>query len=206
MRLNGYGFGLVALLAAMAAGCAKVEVKPGRPPVAAPAGGYGGSLLLDNAVSLSLSGAVITTETERAVADEEGRFAFGRMAPGKHLVVAEKRSVAGPVKRLLGVATVFVEEGPVEIRIRMRDATDVDPFCLDCHPPYKEVKRRDQIPRDIHPSGIVPRKAKKPTGKFDENGKVTCESCHSVHRDTGFPHFTLVSYTDGRMCIQCHGK
>ena len=195
---------MVAIFAAAIAACARVEVKPPPPPVAVRETGYMVSLLPDNAVSVSLSGAVITTETERTVADEKGRFSFEKMAPGKHLVVAEKRTTAGPVRRLLGVATVFVEGSPVQMQIRMRDATRVDTFCLDCHPPYKEVKRRDQIARDIHPSGIIPRKAKKPTGKFDEDGRVTCESCHSVHRATGFPHFTLVSYADGRMCVQCH--
>lgn len=205
MGPRAHGIGLLAIFAAGIAACARVEVKPPTPPpVVVPETPYMGSLLLDNTVSVSLSGAVITTETERTVADEKGRFAFEKMAPGKHLVVAEKRTAAGPVRRLLGVATVFVEESPVQMRIRMRDATDVDVFCLDCHPPYKEVKRRDQIARDIHPSGIVPKKAKKRTGKFDEGGRVTCESCHSVHRATGFPHFALVSYADGTMCVQCH--
>lgn len=206
MGSRAYVFGLLVFFAAVIGGCARVEVKPPPTPVAAPEGRYTGSLLLDNAVSLSPSGAVVSTETERAVADEKGRFAFEKMAPGKHLVVAEKRSGTGPVKRLLGVTTVFVEEGPVEMRIRMRDATEVDAFCLECHPPLKQVTRRDQIARDIHPSGIVPRKAKKPTGRFDEKGRVTCESCHSIHRDTGHPHFALTSYTDGKMCQECHGR
>jgi hypothetical protein len=90
------------------------------------------------------------------------------------------------------------------VRVRLRDATDVDRFCLDCHPPKDKVTRGDQIYRDLHPSGIVPRAAKKRTGKFDESGRVTCESCHSFHRPTGFPHFVLVSYRDAKLCEQCH--
>jgi predicted CXXCH cytochrome family protein len=86
----------------------------------------------------------------------------------------------------------------------MRDATDIDAFCSDCHPMLKNVTRKDQIYRDVHPSGIVPAKAAKPSGKFDDAGKVTCESCHAVHRPTGTPHFTLASYQDGKLCVQCH--
>ena len=91
-------------------------------------------------------------------------------------LVAEKRFPSGTVRRILGVSTVYVSDSPIEVRIRMRDATEVDRFCSDCHPMLREVTRRDQIARDVHPSGIVPKKANKSSGILDNKGRVTCET------------------------------
>ncbi len=187
-------------------GCARVGILPPpgeAPPPVEPATGI---LLLDNTLGVPLDGVKITTEKSISTSLGDGRFSLPGLTRGKHLLVAEKRFPQGAVRRILGVAKVFVGDTPPEIRIPMRDATDVDAFCLDCHPPYKEVTRADQIPRDLHPSGIVPKKARKPTGRYDGKGRVTCESCHSIHRETGNPHFTLTSFADGRMCQECHGR
>ena len=188
--------------AASIVGCARVETRP--VPVTYAPGFLKGTLVADNTLTVPLLGVQIRVEDQVGVADERGAFSLPPLSPGKQFLVAEKRFPSGSVRRLMGVATIYVSETPIEVRIRMRDATDIDAFCSDCHPLMRNVTRKDQIYRDVHPSGMKPVKAKKPTGKFDESGKVTCESCHSVHRPTGFPHFTLASYQDGKLCVQCH--
>jgi hypothetical protein len=188
--------------AASLGGCARVETKPAAVP--APAGFVRGTLVADNTLAVPLQGVEIRVEGQVSVAGEGGGFSLPRLSPGKQFLVAEKRFPSGPVRRVMGVSTIYVADNPIDVRIRMRDATDIDAFCLDCHPMLKNVTRKDQIFRDVHPSGVKPVKATKPSGKLDEAGKVTCESCHSVHRQTGFPHFTLASYQDGKLCVQCH--
>ncbi|GAB4370056.1 MAG: hypothetical protein Kow00128_16800 [Deltaproteobacteria bacterium] len=183
--------------------CARAPVKPG-PVASIPPGRLGGALFSEQALGVSLEGAEVRVGDQAVKAGADGTFSFPGVPTGKQFLVAEKRFPSGAVRRVLGVSTVYVSDSPVQIRVRMRDATDVDAFCLDCHPMKKDVTRRDQIMRDVHPSGIVPKKANKPTGKYDEKGRVTCESCHTVHRDTGSPHFTLASFKDGRLCLQCH--
>ncbi len=188
---------------AFAGSCARVGVKP--PPEAVrPAGFIRGVLAADNTLPVSLAGAEVRLEEWTVVAGEGGSYALPKPDPGKHHIIVEKRFPSGPIRRVLGVATVYVADNPIELKIRVRDATDVELFCKECHPPKRELKRRDQIARDAHPSGVVPAKARKGLGKYDENGRVTCESCHSVHRRTANPFFTLVSFRDGRMCVQCH--
>lgn len=161
-------------------------------------------LTADNTLGVPLEGAQVRVGEAEVKVRADGTFSFPGAPTGKQFLVAEKRFPSGAVRRILGVSTVYVADSPVQVRIRMRDATDVDAFCVDCHPMRKNVTRRDQIMRDIHPSGIVPKKANKLSGKFDEKGRVTCESCHTVHRDTGFPYFTLASFKDGKLCFQCH--
>jgi hypothetical protein len=190
------------LAAIVLGGCARIET---RPSAVLPAAGFvRGTLVADNSLAVPLQGVEIRVEDQVVVAGEGGVFSLPRISPGKQHLVAEKRFPSGPVRRVMGVSTIYVADNPIELRIRMRDATDLDAFCSDCHPVLKNVTRRDQIYRDVHPSGMKPVRANKPSGKFDEAGKVTCESCHSVHRPTGFPHFTLASYRDGKLCVQCH--
>lgn len=197
-----YGTRALLLAAVVLGGCAGVETRPA--PVSVPAGSVGGTLVADNTLTVPLTGVEVRAEDQVAVADGGGRFSLSRLSPGKQFLVAEKRYASGAVRRVMGVSTVYVADNPIEVRIRVRDATDIDAFCSDCHPKLKDVTRKDQIFRDVHPSGVKPVKANKPSARLDEAGKVTCESCHSVHRQTGFPHFTLASYTDGKLCIQCH--
>lgn len=192
----------ILLLGTWLSACARVETKP--VAVTPPPGFHRGSLVADNTLSVSLAGTRITVEGLTVEAGEDGRFSLPAIPLGKQFLVAEKRYSSGKIRRIMGVSTVYVSENPIDVRIRMRDATDVDAFCSDCHPLLRNVTRKDQIIRDVHPSGIVPKKANKLTGKFDEKGRVTCESCHSVHRPTGYPHFTLASYIDGKLCVQCH--
>jgi predicted CXXCH cytochrome family protein len=190
------------LLAVALSGCARMET---RPEAVSPAPGFvKGTLVGDNTLRVPLSGVEVRVEDQIAVAGEGGAFSLPRLSPGKRFLVAEKRYPSGPVRRVMGVSTVYVADNPIEVRIRMRDATDLDAFCSDCHPMSRNVTRKDQIVRDVHPSGMKPVKANKPSGKYDEAGKVTCESCHTAHRPTGFPYFTRASYQDGKLCVQCH--
>lgn len=196
-----YGMWAFLLVAITLGGCARVETRP----AAVPAAGFvRGTLVADNTLTVPLGGVEIRVEDQVAVAGEGGAFSLPRLSPGKQFLVAEKRFPSGPVRRVMGVSTIYVADNPIDIRIRVRDATDIDAFCSDCHPMLKNVTRKDQIFRDVHPSGVTPVKANKPSGKFDEAGKVTCESCHTVHRATGFPHFTLASFKDGKLCVECH--
>ena len=198
----GYKSWALLLFVAGVSACATVETKPVSAPP--PSGMFRGELVLDNALTVSLAGAQIRVEDQVVTVPEDGRFSFPGISPGKRFLVAEKRFSSGPVRRILGVSTVYVSDNPLEVKIRMRDATDVDAFCSDCHPMLRNVARKDQIPRDVHPSGIIPKKAAKRTGIFDEKGRVTCESCHTAHRPTESPHFTLASYRDGKLCVLCH--
>lgn len=190
------------LLGAALVACAKAPVRvpvEGTPPE----GLVRGALQADNTLDVDVTGAEVRAGDQKAVLGPGGTFAFPTLPPGKHNLVAEKRFSSGAVRRLLGVATIHVSDYPIALKIRMRDATDVDAFCIDCHPKGKAT-RRDQIVRDVHPSGIYPKKANKSTGKYDETGRVTCESCHSIHQPTGVPHYVLVPYQNGRLCVQCH--
>lgn len=191
------------LLAVGVAGCARMETRPAAeaPP---PAGFARGIVYADNTLTVSLEGAQVRVEDQIAVVGKGGVFSLPRVSPGKRHFVAEKRFPSGPVRRVLGVATIYVSENPIELKIRMRDATDVDAFCSDCHPMKWNVTRKDQIFRDVHPSGIVPKKAKRPGARLDAAGRVTCESCHTVHLTTASGRFTLDTFRDGKLCAQCH--
>jgi hypothetical protein len=199
--MKKFGILLAAVAASTLLSCARVELKPAEPP---PEGDIRGVLLLEGLPPADLKGTEISSGTTVVRANSSGQFAFKDAPRGKHLLVAEKRLPDGKVRRLLGVATVYFEDSPVAVRLRLRDATRVDPFCLDCHPPKGRQTRRDQIIRDVHPSGIAPVRATKSTDLLDESGRVTCESCHTIHRPTGTPKFTRASFSDGILCMRCH--
>lgn len=181
--------------------CARVV--PVAPPAHAPAV-VRGWVVPDNTLAVDLAGAQVLVGGEAAVVGPDNVFFLPRPAPGKHSVVVEKRYPAGAVRRVMGIAMVYLSEGAAEVRVKVRDATDIDAFCSDCHPVKGKATRRDQVIRDVHPSGVVPVKAKKPFGRYDDRGRVTCESCHSPHRETGLPHFVVASFRDGKLCLQCH--
>lgn len=207
---DGTAFRLAVALAAgftLLSGCAGVAVPPGAgEPAEAPAlpGFIRGVLAVDNALAVSAAGATVRIGGVRAAASPDGSFSLPQVPPGKYSLVAEKRFGQGSVRRVLGISTVYVGDSRIEVRVRLRDATDVDAYCSDCHPVKQNVARRDQVVRDVHPSGVVPRKANKPTGRFDERGRVTCESCHTLHEPTPHPHYLLGSYRDGKICLDCH--
>jgi hypothetical protein len=155
-------------------------------------------------LAVSLAGAKVAAGDRSAVAGPDGTFRFAELPRGKNNLVVEKTFDSGPIRRIMGVATIYYQDNPVEITVPVRDATDLDGFCLDCHPYYGKKSRRDQIIRCLHVSGLKAQRAVRPGAPLDPEGKVTCESCHAVHRETGIPHYVLASYMDGKLCNQCH--
>lgn len=195
---------LPALAAGMLQSCAPVAVRP--PAAPPPTEGKVRGVLVAQGISVPLDGAVVEAAGKKTAATAGGLFAFPELEPGKQNLVVEKTFSSGPIRRVLGVATIFVAENPIEVKIPVRDATDVDLFCLDCHPPYGKVTRRDQRYRDAHPSGVVAKKARGDASLLDSRGRVTCESCHTAHRSGAFPLFGRGDIKKGVYCNRCHSS
>jgi len=199
-------FYAVALILALAVGgtlssCGPAAVRPVSGP---PTEGKIRGRIVPQGVSVPLDGAVVEAGGKKTTVTAEGWFAFPDLEPGKQHLVVEKSFYSGSVRRILGVATIFVADNPVEIKIPVRDATDVDVFCLECHPPYAKVTRRDQRYRDAHPSGVVARTALGDRSLLDVRGRVTCESCHTAHRPGQYPLFGVGDIRKGSYCNRCH--
>jgi hypothetical protein len=191
------------LLAAIFWGCAPAPVR--RPvAVTVPPPGKGeinGKVFLNSnkvfkeQVSISAGGL-------SAVSGSGGGYALKGLPAGKTHLVAEAR-IGG--RRHLAVAVVKLDEGEGRtMDLELRDASNVDTFCSDCHPYRNERTRRDQVTRDLHKSDIKPRTATKGPDMLDARGHVTCESCHTVHAETGIDHFMRYPYLKGELCIRCH--
>ena len=146
-------------------------------------------LAVSSGISVPIEGATVSVGTRRGTIAADNSFSLGEVEPGKQHVVVEKVFPSGSVRRVLGISTIFVADNPVEIRVPVRDATDVDAFCLSCHPPMGKATRRDQKIRDAHPSGIVALKAVGDRSLLDQRGRVTCESCHTAHGSGEHPLF-----------------
>lgn len=186
------------------AGCApRVVAPPGAPAPPAAEGKVRGTVVTSG-VEVSLDGATVSVGDRRATVSADNSFSIGEVDPGKQHVVVEKAFPSGKVRRVLGVSTIFVADNPVEIRVAVRDATDVDLFCLECHPPLGKATRRDQKIRDAHPSGVVAKNAFGDRALLDEKGRVTCESCHTPHRSGEFPLFGRGEIRKGPYCNRCH--
>jgi predicted CXXCH cytochrome family protein len=195
---------VLAALATIGISCARVEVKP---PAAVPiAEGKVRGVAVPKGISVSLEGAVVQAGDKQTRVTSNGAFSFPAMNPGKQNLVVEKPFPSGKVRRVLGIATIFVGESTVEVKIPVRDATEVDIFCLECHPLKKDITRNDQIYRDAHPSGIVAKKATSDPALLDARGMVTCESCHTVHRTTEYPLFGVGRIKTGTFCNRCHAS
>ncbi len=203
VRFRVFALGLALGLAGVLVSCGGAV----RPPVeVAPPEGKVRGVLVAQGVTVPLGGAVVEAGGKKATVTAGGAFAFPDLEAGKHYVVVEKTFTSGSVRRVLGIATIHVADNPVQIKVAVRDATDVDVFCLECHPPYGNVTRRDQRYRDAHPSGIVAKKALGDSSLLDFKGRVTCESCHTVHRQGQFPLFGIGDIGKGSYCNRCHGS
>ena len=193
-----------ALLAAWGCSCARAPVLVKGPPLLE-SGKIRGRIISDG-VAVALGGATARIGNEESLVKNDGTFFLPGETPGKQSLVVEKRFDSGPVRRVLGVSVVYVSENPVDVQVRARDATDVDAFCSDCHPPYKKVTRKDQIYRDIHVSGVPAKRALTDPSLLDATGRITCESCHTVHQPKGFPFFGVDNLRSGAFCNRCHGS
>jgi hypothetical protein len=200
---------LAVLLAMSAAwvmsGCARVEPRreeAAAPPVPDLSGRFPGTLVAEG-VSVPLGGTVIRSGDVLATAAPDGRFSFRDLPRGKNLIVAEKRFESGPVRRVLGVTVVYVLDNPYPVSLKMRDATDVDRYCGDCHP-RGNTTRNDQIVRCLHVSGVAPKQAKGWPESRDGEGRVTCESCHTLHQPGKWPHHLRETMDQSLLCRKCH--
>ena len=197
--------GAWALVAVLAGGLSQCAAPPsGAPPPAVRPGGSGkifGKLSL--AGGQPLPGiAVITVGGQRVQADAAGNYRTSGLPTGKHAVVAELKINE---KRYLALPFAVVDEKQdLQLDIRLADAGDVDLFCSECHPFTGKQTRSSQIVRDVHPSGVKPRKATRTTQLLDARGLVTCESCHSLHQETGVERFVIYPFKNGDLCNRCH--
>ncbi|GAB4236557.1 MAG: hypothetical protein OHK0028_13470 [Deltaproteobacteria bacterium] len=202
---NRFAFpGILAFCSVLAACAPRGSVAP--PPSAVPSGPTTAvrGVAVSTGLSVPIEGATVSVGERRAVIGNGGTFSVAGVSPGKQSVVIEKRFSTGPIRRVLGISTIFVADNPVEIRVAVRDATDVDAFCLECHPPLAKVTRRDQKFRDAHPSGMTARIAASDKSLLDDRGRVTCESCHTPHIAGNFPFFGLGEIRKGPFCNRCH--
>lgn len=182
------------------AACAAVE--PRRPAPSLEGRIQGQLVPQDN--SVRLGGVEIRAAGKSTVTDEQGRFAFDTLPQGKISIVAEKGTGKGDAGRMMGVAVLYVGENPAQFKIPFRNAAFVDRFCEECHPYRpKQPIRQGQIIRDVHVSGIVPKKAAKWPESVDSQGRITCESCHTTHENTKYGKF-LVDLKSGPLCKKCH--
>lgn len=196
------------LLLAFFPGCAPAPPRPPAPeavPLPPPAGtaAVEGRIFLSGNIGLtgpvSIRAAGVSGESSPT-----GKYALAGLPEGKAHLTAETR-VNGT--RYLGVAVLILEKGRTLSRdLELGDASNVDAYCLDCHPFKGEQTRRDQIVRDLHASGIRPKKAvaNRDGTMLDERGYVTCESCHTVHEETGVGQFVRYPFRNGELCIRCH--
>lgn len=145
---------------------------------------------------------VVTVGGQRIHADAAGNYKVDGLPGGKHAVVAELKTEA---VRYLALPFAFVDEKlALQLDIVLKDAANVDLFCSECHPFLGKQTRSGQIVRDMHPSGIMPRKAKRTAQLYNAQGLMTCESCHSLHQRTGVERFVLYPFNNGDLCNRCH--
>lgn len=197
--------GFWAVAALLAAGLSHCAAPPaGGPPPAARPGGSGkmfGKVSVADAKSLP-GGAVITINGRRVQTDTAGNYKVSGLPAGKHAVVAELKTKE---KRYLALPFAFIDEKQdLQLDIRLADAGDVDLFCSECHPFTGKQTRSSQVVRDVHPSGLKPVKAVRTTQLLDARGLVTCESCHSLHQETGVERYVLYPFKNGDLCNRCH--
>ena len=202
MNRAGLAWTVAALLAVGLSQCATPPA--GGPPSAVRPSGNGkifGKITLEG--SQPLPGTVVITVSGRRVqSDSSGSYMVSGLPAGRHAVVAELKTKE---KRYLALPFAFVDEKQnLQLDIQLADATDVDRFCSECHPLLGKQTKSSQIIRDVHPSGIKPRKALRTTQLFNAQGLVTCESCHSLHQETGVERFVLYPFKNGDLCNRCH--
>jgi len=146
--------------------------------------------------------ALVTVNGQRVKTDAAGNYTVSGLPGGKLGVVAELKTKE---MRYLALPFAFVDQKQgLRLDIRLKDAADVDLFCSGCHPFTGKQTRSDQIVRDVHPSGIKPRKALRTNQLYDAQGLMTCESCHSLHQVTGVEKFVIYPFKNGDLCNRCH--
>jgi predicted CXXCH cytochrome family protein len=156
-----------------------------------------GNKVLRERVRVRESGAGVSAES-----GPDGVYRLMGLSAGKAYLVAEG-NIGGRRHLAVDVAILGETEGGT-VDLQLRDASNVDTFCSDCHPYRGEATRRDQIIRDLHKSDIKPVRATEGPEMLDERGHVTCESCHTVHEKTEVEFFLRQTFRNGALCIRCH--
>jgi len=202
-RACGAALCLIVLPLAAIWGCAPTPEIPPPPAPVVPRGDgvIEGRIYLPGNKTVS-GPVVIKANGIAAESGPSGEYLLDGLPGGKIYLVAELRNSG---ERYLAVETIRLREGErTSVDMQLGDAANVDAFCSDCHPFRGEKTRRDQIIRDLHMSDIKPVQATKNLGTLDERGFVTCESCHTIHEETGVRHFVRWTYEDGKLCLRCH--
>jgi hypothetical protein len=194
----------LALSLSLLASCAPREVRVA-PPAAPPRAEVRG-VAVPTGIDVPLEGATVTVGGRTGAVAAGGAFSLSGIETGKQHLVVEKTFPSGKIRRILGVSTIYVSEAPLAVNVPVRDATDVDAFCLECHPPLGKARSREQKIRDAHPSGVVARTAVGDRSLLDAQGRVTCESCHTVHRGDQYPLFGVGEIKKGSFCNRCHSS
>lgn len=198
------GFTLLILLA----GCAGMEERKAVPPLPEEkftGGKIRGVVTAGTGGSIPLEGVTVSAGTFKTKTDAGGRFFFPSLPRGKHSIVAEKRFETGEMKRAMGVSVIYINDpdAPVQVGMTLRDATFVDRFCSECHPYRGQPVLEGQVMRDVHVSGVVPKKARNSPESWDEKGRITCLSCHTPHEKGRYEKF-LTGLKGGPLCQKCH--
>jgi len=193
--------------ALLAVGLPRCATAPAPTPVPVPVARPQGSGRLFGTVSLEggqpLPGPAVVTVNDRQVkTDAAGNYVVDGLPGGKFGVAFELKTKE---KRYLALSFAFVDEKQGrQLDIQCKEAPDVDLFCSECHPFTGKQTRSNQIVRDVHPSGVKPRKAMRTDQLLDERGYVTCESCHTLHQGTGVVRFVHYPFNNGDLCNRCH--
>jgi len=201
----GIAAGLLALSLSLLASCAPREVLV-TPPAPPPSRAEVRGVAVLTGIDVPLEGATVTVGGRTATVTAGGAFSLSGVEAGKQHLVVEKTFPSGKIRRVLGVSTVYVSEAPLAVNVPVRDATDVDAFCLECHPPLGKARSREQKIRDAHPSGVAAKTAVGDRSLLDGQGRVTCESCHTAHRGGQYPLFGVGEIRKGSFCNRCHSS
>lgn len=69
-------------------------------------------------------------------------------------------------------------------------------LCIGCHP--------DRTGMGEHPIGIKPAKASSEIQPLDNQGEITCTTCHAPHGEGDHPK--MLRKNPDELCIACHKK
>lgn len=86
----------------------------------------------------------------------------------------------------------------------LRKDVDPDSFCVPCHERHNAKDKKDAAKKGVHPVNI---ELEKPV-KIEDNefGKITCLTCHSIHKGRRGTPSLVDEYIDGSLCSHCHKK
>ncbi len=186
------GIGLLLALA-IAGAAPEVRAQDAGKPVDAPEVPRVGDVKVKFAIppKATLKEAAVYAKTQQAAGVAAGQEILLAGVPvGKTAVTVDARvEEGGKKKRLLGVSETTVVEGePQTVAVTLVEVTEIDTFCLPCHPNPRDPKvkvKPGQLVRDIHSTGReYPEKAR---DKFLAQNKAYNERVAQLEKE-GKPH------------------